>query len=132
LQYVNPIRNATYLHLLLTSSKIYVQNKIMQFLSSYKSVRSGMAAGVLILFLWVLCLAVFPDLHEEIHHDAHEEEHSCAVTLILSGGTETPIISTDVVYEVHATVAPQIVDSVSIPSFFLSGYLREHSPPPAA
>ena len=40
-----------------------------------------------------MILAVCPELHELIHHDADDEHHDCAVTAILSGGIEhTPIV----------------------------------------
>lgn len=44
-----------------------------------------MAAGLLAAILSVLLLSVLPKAHDEIHCDAHEPEHVCAVTLFSHG-----------------------------------------------
>lgn len=91
--------------------------------------RRFIGAGLLFLFLTVLGVTVFPELHKSIHHDADEAEHSCAVTLILSGGTEAPLAAPQVEFAIHPVFSLASVPSFSLLSFFLSGFVPDHSPP---
>src|SRR5207253_10310214 len=50
--------------------------------------RALVAAFISAAFLWSLALSVSPQLHTRIHGDANRAEHSCAVTLIATGGYE--------------------------------------------
>ena len=80
---------------------------------------------------WAMILAVCPELHELIHHDADDEHHDCAVTAVLSGGIEhTPIVP--VVADVPAPALECFVvsfDAQPVASFFLSCRILEHAPP---
>src|SRR5690242_14782833 len=51
----------------------------------FELARSFMAACLSLAFLWTLALSISPQLHERIHSDAGQAEHSCAATLIASG-----------------------------------------------
>ena len=80
---------------------------------------------------WAIILAVCPELHELIHHDADDEHHDCAVTAILSGGIEhTPMVPA-----VADVPAPALgcffasFDAQPAASFFLSCRILEHAPP---
>jgi len=83
---------------------------------------------------WAMILAVCPELHELIHHDADDEHHECAVTAILSGGIEhTPTVP--VVVDVPAPAFGCFVasfDAQPAASFFLSCCILEHAPPVTA
>jgi hypothetical protein len=80
---------------------------------------------------WAMILAVCPELHELIHHDADDKHHDCAVTAILSGGVEhTPIVP--VVADAPAPALDSFVvsfDAQPATSFFLSCRILEHAPP---
>ena len=39
-------------------------------------------------FLWALTLSASPQLHQRVHPDANQVEHTCAVTLIASGNCD--------------------------------------------
>ena len=77
----------------------------------------------------VLTMTISPELHRLAHHDADDGEHSCIVTLILSGGTEVPLISLQADLFSHSFFSLGSFQSIRFPSFFLSGYVREHAPP---
>ena len=47
--------------------------------------RASVAVFVSAAFLWTLILGVSPQLHERIHRDANQVEHSCAATFVASG-----------------------------------------------
>ena len=60
---------------------------------SLRQVAKSALAGLLVLsWLFMASLAVSPSLHEHFHHDATNDHHVCAVTLLnhgklLTGGT---------------------------------------------
>ena len=80
---------------------------------------------------WAMILAVCPELHELIHHDAADKHHDCVVTAILSGGVELlPVVP--IVAVVPAPVLEFIevsFDAQTRASFFLSCRILEHAPP---
>jgi hypothetical protein len=80
---------------------------------------------------WAVILAVCPELHELIHHDAADEHHDCAVTAVLSGGIEhTPIVPiVAVVPALDLNFIEVSFDTQSCGSFFLSCCILEHAPP---
>jgi hypothetical protein len=80
---------------------------------------------------WATVLAVCPSLHELIHHDADDEHHDCAVTMLLAGQVEQPVIDPIVVIEPVAIQIPldQSYETRFFGSFFLSCRMLEHAPP---
>ena len=80
---------------------------------------------------WATVLAVYPSLHELIHHDADDEHHDCAVTLFLAGQVEQPAIDPIVITDPVAVPMPlgQRYETRSCGSFFLSCRMLEHAPP---
>jgi hypothetical protein len=83
------------------------------------------------MLYWAMILAVCPELHELIHHDADDEHHDCAVTAIVFGGIEhTPIVP--VVADAPAPALDRFdvfFDAQAAASFFLSCRILEHAPP---
>ena len=61
----------------------------MKFRSNIFHRRRGfyrvVAALALLLFLYLLAMAVCPALHELLHHDANQHGHECAATLFAHG-----------------------------------------------
>ena len=80
---------------------------------------------------WATVLAVCPSLHELIHHDADDEHHDCAVTMLLAGQLDQPAIDPIVITKPALVLVPldQTYESRSFGSFFLSCHLLEHAPP---
>ena len=80
---------------------------------------------------WAMILAVCPELHELIHHNADDEHHDCAVTAILSGGIEhTPIVPVAADAPTQALECFDVsFDAQAAASFFLSCRILEHAPP---
>ena len=90
------------------------------------SVSTLLAASI----FWVLALAMLPHFHEEAHHDAHEPEHQCVVTLFQQGSIE----GAPVVVHVPAPIlrdipAADLVYSTEVAAIFLLGGVLEHAPP---
>jgi hypothetical protein len=52
---------------------------------SHSSARALVAAVLFAAFSWTLLVSVSPQLHARIHPDASGADHTCAVTLLLSG-----------------------------------------------
>jgi hypothetical protein len=97
---------------------------------------AGAAPKIVSLFLaamlqWATVLAVCPSLHELIHHDADDDHHDCAVTMLLAGQFELPAIDPIVITKPALVPVPldQTYESRSFGSFFLSCRLLEHAPP---
>jgi hypothetical protein len=80
---------------------------------------------------WATVLAVCPSLHELIHHDADDEHHDCAVTMLLAGQLEQPAVDPIVITKPALVPVPLDLtcQSRSSGSFFLSCRLLEHAPP---
>jgi hypothetical protein len=97
---------------------------------------AGTARKMVSLFLaamlqWATVLAVCPSLHELIHHDADDEHHDCAVTMLLAGQLEQPALDPIVITKPALVPVPldQTCENRSGGSFFLSCRLLEHAPP---
>jgi hypothetical protein len=97
---------------------------------------AGTAPQIVSLFLaamlqWATVLAVCPSLHELIHHDADDEHHDCAVTMLLAGQLEQLAIDPVVIPKPALVPVPldQTRERQSFGSFFLSCHLLEHAPP---
>jgi hypothetical protein len=84
--------------------------------------------------LMVVALAASPQLHQLFHHDANHGDHECAVTVMISGGSDgsptppvfdagTPLVQGfNLLAEIHPS---------DVPSLFLSAHIFEHAPPVA-
>lgn len=89
------------------------------------------AAVVSAAFLWTLALAVAPQLHERIHADANQIEHTCAVTFVAAGNyhhTVAPPPAISAIARVECA-APVTSTDDWIQSLFLSAHVFEHAPP---
>jgi hypothetical protein len=80
---------------------------------------------------WATVLGVCPSLHELIHHDADDEHHDCAVTMLLGGQVEQPAIDPIVITKPAVVTVPldRSYETPSFGSFFLSCRMLEHAPP---
>jgi hypothetical protein len=98
-----------------------------QRLGTYENSVACTAPKIVSLFLvamlqWATVLAVCPSLHELIHHDADDDHHDCAVTMLLAGQLEQPAIDPFVITKPALVPVPldQTYESRSFKSFFLS------------
>lgn len=94
-------------------------------------VRASVAVVASAAFLWTLALSASPQLHERIHPDANQIEHTCAATFIASGNYH------------HAPAgallirAPVPINGFNVPELsprfvwpvFLVASVFEHAPP---
>jgi len=89
------------------------------------------AAVVSVAFLWTLALAVAPHLHERIHADANQVEHSCAVTFIASGNYHHSVSAPPAASSIAAIEFSVSVISTDpwVQSLFLGAHVFEHAPP---
>lgn len=95
-----------------------------------RTARGVVAALLSVTFLWVLALSVSPQLHECVHADAGQAEHSCAVTLIASGNYENVTPQPVLVGErpIFSATVLQPLTTVTL-SLFRGVALLEHAPP---
>ena len=56
-----------------------------RFSRSHNRGRAVVAGLVFAAFFWALALSASPQLHQRVHSDANRGDHTCAVTLLLSG-----------------------------------------------
>ena len=94
-------------------------------------VRASVAILAAAAFLWTLTLSASPQLHERIHPDANQVEHTCAATFVASGSCH------------HAPAgallirAPVPINEFKVPELsprwiwplFLVASVFEHAPP---
>ncbi|HJT46177.1 MAG TPA: hypothetical protein VJ721_07895 [Chthoniobacterales bacterium] len=93
-------------------------------------IRASVAVLAAAAFLWTLTLSVSPQLHERLHPDANQVEHTCAATFVASGNyahaplgllirAPVPLGEFDI-----PTLSPRWIQPV-----FLIAAVFEHAPP---
>ncbi len=91
--------------------------------------RRWIGGGLLGLFLFLLGLAISPELHRWVHHDANDRDHSCAVTLILTNGNAIADSSIHVAFQrVEVMEETAALPHRGVPCF-LCTCVCEHAPP---
>jgi hypothetical protein len=82
--------------------------------------------------LIVAALAASPQLHQLFHHDADEGSHECAVTVMISGGSDgspvPQILDVGVISPATFGLLPEM-PSHDVAPLFLSAHVFEHAPP---
>jgi hypothetical protein len=93
--------------------------------------RTSVAAFVSAAFFWALLLSASPELHQLVHPDANQADHSCAVTLVASGNydhaAQLPLISTPNFVGAFGTVPA--LTSTWVKPLFLNAHVFAHAPP---
>ena len=92
----------------------------------------GLVTGIVFAtLLWALALSASPQLHQHVHADAKQVEHSCAVTLISSGSYEhaayLPLVGAPQP-KLGFTKTP-VTNSVWVQPLFLCANIFAHAPP---
>jgi hypothetical protein len=104
----------------------------MKRLRDAKAWRNAFACLLTAHLLIVVVLAASPQLHQLLHHDADQSNHECAVTLMVSGGSDGS--SVPQILEAGA-ILPVVFDflleanSRDVSALFLGAHIFEHAPP---
>ena len=95
--------------------------------------RASIATIASVVFFCSLVLSAAPQLHTRIHPDANRADHSCAVTLVVSGSydhaTHRPLVSAPAPL-IHLSKIPALTPEW-VESPFLGARIFEHAPPVA-
>jgi hypothetical protein len=89
------------------------------------------SGGLFASFAFALVLAVSPQLHERLHHEASPTTHECAVTLITAGKLQHSSVPVVVVAPEPAFQFGKIptLNPLWVPAPFLGAAIFEHAPP---
>lgn len=89
--------------------------------------------STLLLLCWLCAnvLAASPALHEWLHGaDAGHAEHACVVTLLASGGVDSPTVEpVFVIAPMLAERSDLCVRDADVPAIFLGSGLSDRGPP---
>lgn len=87
--------------------------------------------SVFAAFVWALALSVSPQLHQRMHADATKGDHTCAVTLIVSGSYDhaatLPLVSAPR-FGARFSEIPEL-SSTWVQQLILKAHLFAHAPP---
>jgi hypothetical protein len=107
------------------------RSAMSMFARSRNHERTIIATCVFAAFVWALALSGSPQWHQRVHADAKRVEHSCAVTLIVSGSYEgaahLPLVSA-----AQSTIEfskTGDLNSVWVQPLFFSAHVFAHAPP---
>jgi hypothetical protein len=93
--------------------------------------RAVVAGFVFAAFLWALTLSTSPQLHERVHSDASRADHTCAVTLLVSGSYDhaeaPPLISAPRLH-LGPSETP-LLGSTWVQLLILKAHIFAHAPP---
>jgi hypothetical protein len=94
--------------------------------------RNALVSLLLTQFLIIAGLAASPHLHQLFHHDADRGDHECAVTVMISGGSDgspvPQILDAGTRFPTAFDFSPEIL-SHDVAPLFLSAHVFEHAPP---
>jgi hypothetical protein len=97
-----------------------------------KGWQNALVCLLIVNLLILVVLAASPRLHQLLHQDADRGEHECAVTIMVSGGSDDSPVPQ--VFEAGA-ILPIAFDflpemhSRDVAPLFLSAHVFEHAPP---
>jgi hypothetical protein len=82
--------------------------------------------------LVIAALVASPNLHQLFHHDADRGDHECAVTVMISGGSDGSLVPE--VLDAKAIFCTPFdfsseIQTPDLAPFFLSAHVFEHAPP---
>jgi hypothetical protein len=101
-------------------------------MKSSMTARAFVTTLVATAFLWALAVSASPQLHQRVHKDANRVEHTCAVTMIASGGYDhaphAPLVSAPILPVQQFSKIPALIPRW-VQSPFLGACIFEHAPP---
>jgi hypothetical protein len=88
---------------------------------------------LLVIQLLVIAASVAsPHLHQLFHHDADRSDHECAVTVMISGGSDgslvPQVLDAEAIFRTPFHFSSEI-QTPDIAPLFLSAHVFEHAPP---
>jgi hypothetical protein len=93
--------------------------------------RTSVATCIFAAFVWAIALSVSPQLHQRVHADANNGDHSCAVTLIVSGSFDhaapLPLITAPR-FGARFSEIPEL-KSTWVQPLILKAHVFAHAPP---
>jgi hypothetical protein len=82
--------------------------------------------------LIIAALAGSPQLHQLFHHDADRGDHECAVTVMISGGSDgslvPQVLDSEAIFRTPFHFSSEI-QTPDIAPLCLSAHIFEHAPP---
>jgi hypothetical protein len=94
--------------------------------------RNALVCWLISQFLIISALAASPHLHQLFHHDADRGDHECAVTVMISGGSDgspvPQVLDAGTPFPTAFDFSPEIL-SQDVAPLFLSAHVFEHAPP---
>jgi hypothetical protein len=82
--------------------------------------------------LVIAALAASPYLHQLFHHDADDAGHECAVTVMISGGSDgslvPQVLDAGAIFRTAFDFSSEI-QTPDLAPLFLSAHVLEHAPP---
>jgi hypothetical protein len=104
----------------------------MKRLRDAKTWQNAFACLLIAHLLIVVALAACPQLHQLLHNGAEHRDHECAVTVMISGGTDgscgSPVFDASAILPITFGSLPD-VHSREVAPLFLSAHVLEHAPP---
>ena len=103
---------------------------VTRFIPRSDWLRSALAGAVAICVFMAGLMAVSPELHETLHHDAGHADHVCLATMIADGGCESTVVALLLVAVCLAWTGTVVVmQGHWVRPLFLDGGVLEHGPP---
>jgi hypothetical protein len=97
-----------------------------------KGWQSALVCLLVSQLLIIAALVASPHLHQLFHHDADHGDHECAVTVMISGGSDgslvPQVLDTGAIFRTAFDFSPEI-RSHDVAPLFLSAHVFEHAPP---
>jgi hypothetical protein len=82
--------------------------------------------------LVIAALVASPNLHQLFHHDADHGDHECAVTVMISGGSDgslaPQVLDVGAIFRTASDFSSEI-QTLDVAPLFLSAHVFEHAPP---
>jgi hypothetical protein len=104
----------------------------MKRLRDAKAWQKTFACLLMAHLLIVVALAASPQLHQLLHHGADHRDHECAVTMMISGGTDgscgSQVFNANAILPIAFGSLPEM-HSRDVAPLFLSAHIFEHAPP---
>ena len=105
---------------------------VMERLRHIKAWQNALICSLIAHLLIVVALAASPQLHRLLHQDADHSDHECAVTVMVSGGSDgspaPQIFQASGILPTAFDFSPEL-HFHDVAPLFLSAHVFEHAPP---
>jgi hypothetical protein len=94
--------------------------------------RNALVCLLVSQLLVIAALVASPRLHQLFHHDADHGDHECAVTVMISGGSDgslvPQVLDAGAIFRTAVDFSSEI-QTPDVAPLFLSAHVFEHAPP---